>query len=164
VAVVQYTFTHKQYVEQHNRHNTQINTTNWEDCGRCPIFASYTLAFVLQLRKKARKNLSQPKNASWHDENRIYRAYITIRYINITIRIHKLQNSTKLYKTYNHIHNDKKKKNQENMKEYDKWKSHIKLPVIYISSDNARHPVTKTHYTPLHYTFRHFTSSHLTFT
>jgi hypothetical protein len=24
----------------------------WEECGPCPVFASYTLAFVLQLRKK----------------------------------------------------------------------------------------------------------------
>ena len=26
--------------------------TNWEQCELCPIFASYTLAFALQLRKK----------------------------------------------------------------------------------------------------------------
>jgi len=26
--------------------------TNWEECRPCPVFASYTLAFVLQLRKK----------------------------------------------------------------------------------------------------------------
>ena len=30
-----------------------------EECGPCPIFAGFTLAFGLQLRKKARKNLSQ---------------------------------------------------------------------------------------------------------
>jgi hypothetical protein len=35
--------------------------------------------------------------------------------------------------------------------------------MIYISSTNERHPVTKT-FTPLHYTCRHFTSSHLNFT
>jgi len=33
--------------------------TNWEECGPCPVFASYTLVFVLQLRKKSQKNLSQ---------------------------------------------------------------------------------------------------------
>jgi hypothetical protein len=33
--------------------------TNWEKCRPCPVFASYTLAFALQLREKARKNLSQ---------------------------------------------------------------------------------------------------------
>ena len=30
---------------------TQL-TTNWEECGPCPVCASYTLAFALQLRKK----------------------------------------------------------------------------------------------------------------
>ena len=39
-------------------------------------------------------------------------------------------------------------KNQKNMKEYDKRKSHTssKLRVIYISSNNVRHPLTKTGY------------------
>ena len=35
--------------------------------------------------------------------------------------------------------------------------------MIYISSNNETHLVTKT-FTPLHYTCRHFTSSHLNFT
>jgi hypothetical protein len=26
--------------------------TNWKECGPCPVFARYTLAFALQLRKK----------------------------------------------------------------------------------------------------------------
>ena len=45
----------------------------WEDCGPCPVFASYTLAFALQLRKSTEKKpqSGQPKSASWHDENRI---------------------------------------------------------------------------------------------
>jgi len=30
---------------------TQTGQTNWEECGPCPIFAIFTLAFVLQLRK-----------------------------------------------------------------------------------------------------------------
>jgi hypothetical protein len=42
----QYTFTHKQYIEQHKI------TTNVEECGPCPVFAGFTLAFALQLRKK----------------------------------------------------------------------------------------------------------------
>jgi hypothetical protein len=29
--------------------------TNWEECGPSPIFASYTLAFALQMRKKQGK-------------------------------------------------------------------------------------------------------------
>ena len=27
-------------------------TTNLEECGSCPVFASYTLEFALQMRKK----------------------------------------------------------------------------------------------------------------
>jgi len=34
-----------------NKRTTQI-TTNVEECGPCPVFASFTLAFALQLRKK----------------------------------------------------------------------------------------------------------------
>jgi hypothetical protein len=32
-----------------------------EECGPCPFFASFTLAFALQLRKKHGKNLIQGK-------------------------------------------------------------------------------------------------------
>jgi hypothetical protein len=31
---------------------TQTGQSNWEECGPCPVFESYTLAFFLQLRKK----------------------------------------------------------------------------------------------------------------
>ena len=47
VAEVQYTFTHKQYTEYKTN-----NTTILEECGPCPVLASYTLAFALQPRKK----------------------------------------------------------------------------------------------------------------
>jgi hypothetical protein len=43
-----------------NNRTTQI-TTNVEECGPCPVFTSFTLAFALQLRKKQEKNLSQGK-------------------------------------------------------------------------------------------------------
>jgi hypothetical protein len=52
VAVVQYTFTYKQYTERHKTNNTLNNTEIQEECGPCPIFAGVTLAFALQLRKK----------------------------------------------------------------------------------------------------------------
>jgi hypothetical protein len=49
------------------------------------------------------------------------------------------------------------------MKECDKRKSHInsKLYMIYISSNNDRHPVTKT-FTTLYYTSPNYTSFHFT--
>jgi len=51
------------------------------------------------------------------------------------------------------------------MKELDNRNSHIisKLHMIYISSSNDKHPVTKT-FTLLHYTCRDLISSHLNFT
>jgi hypothetical protein len=54
VAAVQYTFTHKQYKEytERNIHNNK----KIGKCGPCPVFASYALAFALQLRKKHGKN------------------------------------------------------------------------------------------------------------
>jgi len=42
----------KQYTEQHKTNNTQNNTTILGECGLCPVLASYTVAFALQLRKK----------------------------------------------------------------------------------------------------------------
>jgi hypothetical protein len=52
-----------------------------------------------------------------------------------------------------------KKRNEKNMAECDKRKSHIrsKLHMIYISSNNGRHPVTKT-FTILHPTKLHCTT------
>ena len=47
MAVVQYSTVHI-YTQTIHR-TTQLI---WEECGPCPVFASYTLALVLQLRKK----------------------------------------------------------------------------------------------------------------
>ena len=41
---------------------TQI--TNVEECGSCPVFASFTLAFALQLRKKHGKTSVRVRNPS----------------------------------------------------------------------------------------------------
>jgi hypothetical protein len=35
--------------------NRTTQLTNWKECGPCPVFASYTLAFALQLRKSTEK-------------------------------------------------------------------------------------------------------------
>ena len=45
------------------RRTTQI-TTNVEECGPCPFFASFTLAFALQLRKKHGKTSVRVKKTS----------------------------------------------------------------------------------------------------
>ena len=41
---------HKKYIEQHKKYTEQHK--NEEECGPCPVFAGYTLAFALQLREK----------------------------------------------------------------------------------------------------------------
>jgi hypothetical protein len=52
VAVVQYTFTHKQYTEYRERNVNNNKKKKFGKCGPCLVFASYTLALALQLRKK----------------------------------------------------------------------------------------------------------------
>jgi hypothetical protein len=56
--------------------------TNWEECGPCPVFASCTLAFSLQLRKKHGKTsvrvAKKCQLARWK-HNKQNRTYITIR-------------------------------------------------------------------------------------
>jgi len=62
--------------------------TNWGECGPCPVFARYTLAFALQLRKKHGKTsvrvAGECQLARWKQniQNRTY----------ITIRLHKHNN------------------------------------------------------------------------
>jgi len=53
VTAVQYTFTHT-YNTQNDTKQTIHRTTQkfLEKCGSCPVFAGFTLAFALQLRKK----------------------------------------------------------------------------------------------------------------
>jgi hypothetical protein len=52
VAAVQHTFTHKQYTEYRERNIHNNKNKKIGKCGPCPVFASYALAFALQLRKK----------------------------------------------------------------------------------------------------------------
>ena len=53
---IQGTSQNKQYIEQHKNIQSNIKkhrtNKNQEECGPCPIFAGFTLAFALQLRKK----------------------------------------------------------------------------------------------------------------
>ena len=49
------TIQNKQYIEQHN---------NLGECGSCPIFASYTLAFALQPRKEHGKTSVRVKKTA----------------------------------------------------------------------------------------------------
>jgi hypothetical protein len=39
----------QKYIEQHKKY---IQQHNYEECGPCPVFAGFTLAFALQLREE----------------------------------------------------------------------------------------------------------------
>ena len=66
----------------------------WEECGPCPVFASYTLAFALQLRKKHGKTsdmvAEECQLARWK-QNIQNRTYIKIRIHKHNNKIHNLQ-------------------------------------------------------------------------
>jgi hypothetical protein len=47
-----------------NNNQTTQTTTNVEECGPCPVFASFALAFALQLRKKYGKTSVRVRETS----------------------------------------------------------------------------------------------------
>jgi len=76
----QYTFTHKQYTEQHKI------TTNLEECKPCPVFASFTLPFALQLRKNHGKTS------------------VRVRKTSVTVQYTYYQNTHTLQNPHKHTH------------------------------------------------------------
>jgi len=58
-------------------HRTTQNVL--EECGPCPVFASYTLGFTLQLRKKHGKTSGARKN---------FMVYETIWFINFAVLVY----------------------------------------------------------------------------
>jgi hypothetical protein len=75
-------------------HRTTQSTC--EECGQCPVFASYTLAFVLQLGKKREK-----ASVRVAEEYQLAKKYT--EHIYVTIRIIRMQkcNNTQLTKLKN---------------------------------------------------------------
>jgi len=77
-------------------HRTTQITTNVEECGPCPVFASFTLAFALQLSKKHEKTSARLRKTSVRVQYTYYQ------------NTHTLQNPHKHthYKTniYTHTH------------------------------------------------------------
>ena len=58
MAVVQYTFTHKQYIEQHNRHKEYIQQYNLERVRTVPGICVVYPGICLTTEEKAGKTLS----------------------------------------------------------------------------------------------------------
>jgi len=81
-------------------HRTTQITTNVEECGPCPVFASFVLAFALQLRKKHRITSVRLRKTSV----RLRKTSVRVQYTYYQ-NTHTLQNThtrthiTKQYKT-----------------------------------------------------------------
>jgi len=54
----------KQINKKKTKHRTTQITTNLEQCGPCPVFANFILAFALQLRKKHGKTQVRARKTS----------------------------------------------------------------------------------------------------
>jgi predicted dehydrogenase len=146
VAVVQYIFT------QTIHRTTQI-TTNVEECGPCPVFASFTLAFGLTTVEKARKNHSQGKKNLWLRNTSKYSIHITK-----TTQLYKTHTTTHITTsppthTHTHTHTHTLQNNikppqyklKQTVQDTPKWNSHkiIKYPqckvtLMYIAPLSTR--------------------------
>jgi hypothetical protein len=89
VAVVQYTFTHKQYIEQHKKQQNNTNNNQFGGVRTVPRLSEFYPGICLTTEEKARINLSQgKKNLS---QSTVYilpkHPHITKQYNTTTVQI-----------------------------------------------------------------------------
>jgi len=69
------------HIYAQTKHRT-AQLTNWEECGACPVFTNYTLAFALQLRKKHGKTsvrvVEEGQMARWKQNIQNRAEYISL--------------------------------------------------------------------------------------
>jgi hypothetical protein len=92
--------TNNTYNNTNNNRTTQ-NQPNVEECGPCPVFASFTLALALQLRKKHGKTSDKERKTSV----RLRKTSVRVQYTNYQ-NTHTLQNphKHKYYKIHTYTH------------------------------------------------------------
>jgi len=83
--------TNNTYNNTNNNRTRQI-TTNLEECWPCPVFASFTLAFALQLRKKYRKTVARVRKTSVRVQYTYYQNTHTLQNLQKNTHAHTLQN------------------------------------------------------------------------
>jgi hypothetical protein len=66
-----------------------------EECGPCPVFASFTLAFALKLRKKNGETSVRVRNTSVRVQYTYYQNTHTLKNLNPHIHTHILKNNMK---------------------------------------------------------------------
>ena len=84
--------TNNTYNNTNNNRTTQIQI-NVEECGPCPVFASFTLAFAFTTEEKARKILSQDKKNPSQVKKNLSQSTVYI-----------LPKTTTHYKTHSYTH------------------------------------------------------------
>jgi hypothetical protein len=85
-------------------HRTTQITNNVEECGLCPVFASFTLAFAIQLRKKHEKTSVRVRKPSV----RLRKTLVKVQYTYYQ-NTHTLQNPHIHKHTHTHITKQYKK-------------------------------------------------------
>jgi len=110
-----------------NNRTTQI-TNKVEECGACPLFASFTLAFALQVRKKHGKTSVRARKTSV----RLIKTSVKIQYAYYQ-NTHTLQNPHKHahYKTPTHKHTHILQNNIKKFKS-NKMQQYIKVLLFHI--------------------------------
>ena len=84
-----YLHTNNTQYNTNNNRTTQI-TTNFEECGPCPVFASFiTLAFALHLRKKHGKPSVRVRKTSVRVQQKYYQNTHTYTHTHISKPTHK---------------------------------------------------------------------------
>jgi len=86
------THTNNTYNDTNNNQTTQI-TTNVEECGPCPVFASFTLVYALQRRKKHRKTSVRVRKTS-----------VSVRKTSVRVQYTYYQNTHTLQNPHKHTH------------------------------------------------------------
>jgi len=83
-----YIYIYTQTIRRTTQITTQI-TTNVEECGPCPVFASFALAFALQLRRKHGKTSVSVRKTSVRLRKtsvRVRRTSVRVRKTSVRVR------------------------------------------------------------------------------
>ena len=84
-----------------NSNRTTHITTNVEECGPCPVFASFTLAFALQLKTKHGKTSARVRKTSV----RLRKTSVRVQYAYYQTPTHyKTHTNTHIKQTHTHTH------------------------------------------------------------
>ena len=87
-----------------NNKGTTLITTNVVECGPCPVFASFTLAFALKLRKKHGKTSARVRQTSVRLRRTSVRVQYTFTKVPTYYKTLTNTHITKPTHTYTHAH------------------------------------------------------------